>query len=57
MQLLLDRGHIIWNLPDYLNLFSFIVNPPNDPYKKIELILNRVFENPVSLSYREKYSR
>lgn len=45
------------NLPDYLNLFAFIVNPPNDPYKKIEIILNRVFENPVSLSYREKYSK
>lgn len=44
------------NLADYLNLFSFIVNQPNDPYKKIEIILNRVFENPVSLSYREKYS-
>jgi hypothetical protein len=44
------------NLPDYFNLF-FIVNPPNDPYKKIEFILNRVFKNPVSLSYREKYSK
>lgn len=44
------------NLSDYLNLFAFIVNPPNDPYKKIEILLNRVFENPVSLSYREKYS-
>lgn len=43
-------------LPDYLNLFAFIVNPPSDPYKKIEIILNRVFENPVSLSYRDKYS-
>ena len=45
------------NLPDYLNLFAFIVNPPNDPYKKIEIILNRIFENPISLSYREKYSK
>jgi transposase-like protein len=44
------------NLPDYLNLFAFINNPPNDPYKKIEIILNRVFENPISLRYREKYS-
>lgn len=44
------------NLSDYLNLFAFIVNPPNDPYKKIEILLNRVFENPISLSYREKYS-
>ena len=44
------------NRPDYLNLFAFIVNPPIDPYKKIEIILNRVFENPVSLSYRDKYS-
>jgi len=44
------------NLPDYLNLFVFIVNPPTDPYKKIEIILNRVFENPISLSYRDKYS-
>jgi len=44
------------NLPDYLNLFAFIVNPPNDPYKKIEIILNRVFENPVALSYRDKCS-
>ncbi|MPN41835.1 hypothetical protein SDC9_189390 [bioreactor metagenome] len=39
------------NLPDYLNLFAFINNPPNDPYKKIEIILNWVFENSISLSY------
>jgi len=32
------------NLPDYLNLFAFINNPPNDPYKKIEIILNRVLK-------------
>ena len=32
------------NLPDYLNLFAFIINPPNDPYKKIEIILNMVFK-------------
>ncbi len=44
------------NLPDYLNLFAFIVNPPDDPYKKIEIILSRVFENPISLKYRDKYS-
>jgi transposase-like protein len=44
------------NLPDYLNLFAFIVNPPIDPYKKIEIILKRVFENPISLKYRDKYS-
>lgn len=44
------------NLSDYLNLFAFIVNPPQNPYKKIEIILNRVFENPISLTYRDKYS-
>jgi len=44
------------NLSDYLNLFTFIVNPPIDPYKKIEIILKRVFENPISLKYRDKYS-
>ena len=44
------------NLPDYLNLFSFIVNPSIDPFKKIEIIVNRVFENPISLKYRDKYS-
>ena len=44
------------NLSGYLNLYSFIVNPPNDPYKKIEILLKRIFENPISLTYREKYS-
>lgn len=44
------------NLPDYVNLFAFIANPPGNPYKKIEILFNRVFENPISLSYREKYS-
>ncbi|MGB4406708.1 MAG: hypothetical protein WBI82_07610 [Sphaerochaeta sp.] len=48
-----DRG----NLPDYPNLFSFIFNPPNDPYKKIEILLNRVFGNPILPGYREKYSK
>jgi hypothetical protein len=44
------------NLSDYLNLFAFIANPPSDPYKKIEILFNRIFETLISLNYREKYS-
>ncbi len=45
------------NLPDYLNLFTFIYNPPRDPHEKIKLILNWIFEMPKTLSYRDKWSK
>jgi hypothetical protein len=44
------------NLPDYLNLFTFIYNPPCDPHEKIKLILNWILKMPKTLSYRDKWS-
>lgn len=44
------------NLPDYLNLFAFIHNPPHDPHEKIKLILKWITTTLKTLSYREKWS-
>jgi len=42
-------------LQNLLNLYSFIFNPPINPYEKIEILLNWAFEKPISLKYRELY--
>jgi hypothetical protein len=44
------------NLIDYLNLFSFIYNPPLNPHEKIKLILNLILEMPKTLTYRDRWS-
>lgn len=39
-------------LQDYLNLYSFVANPPYDHLEKIEQLIKMIFENPKSLKYR-----
>ena len=43
------------DLQDYLNLYSFVINPPSDQLEKVEKIINLVFENPKSLKYRAQF--
>lgn len=39
-----------------LRLFSFIVNPPGNPYEKMEIAINRILEIPNSLKFRDIFS-
>ena len=41
------------DLPGYLDLFSYIHNPPKDKYEKVENLIKRILENPNSLKYRD----
>lgn len=41
------------DLPGYLDLFSYIHNPPQDKYEKVENLIKRILENPNSLKYRD----
>ena len=43
------------DLQNYLNLYSFVINPPSDHLEKVEKIIKMVFENPKSLKYREHF--
>lgn len=43
------------DLQNYLNLYSFVINPPVDHLEKVEKIINLVFENPKSLKYRDQF--
>jgi hypothetical protein len=43
------------NLQGYLDLFSFVTNPPYDLVEKVDSLLNMVFQNPKSLRYRDFY--
>ena len=39
----------------FLNLFSFVMNPPSDHLEKVEILLDLAFKNPITLRYREFY--
>ena len=41
------------DLSDYLDLYSYIHNPPDDKYEKVENLIKRILENPNSLKYRD----
>ena len=41
------------DLQGYLNLFSFITNPPRDLLEKVELVIKMAFDNPKVLRYRD----
>jgi len=43
------------DLQNWLNLFAFISNPPNDFLEKVDLIVNLAFQNPKLLRYRDFY--
>ena len=39
----------------FLNLFSFVMNPPVNHLEKVELMIDLVFENPKTLRFRDFY--
>ena len=39
----------------YLNIFSFVMNPPANLLEKVEILLDFAFRNPKSLRYRDFY--
>ena len=43
------------SLQDYLNLFTFVRNPPYEMLEKVERIVYIVFQNPKPLRYREQF--
>ena len=49
----LESGFSRDDLPGYLDLFSYIHNPPQDKYEKAENLIKRILENPNSLKYRD----
>jgi len=48
-------GFMRGDMQGYLNLFSFVTNPPDDMLEKVELVIKRVFDNPKTLRYRDFY--
>ena len=40
----------------YLNLFSFVMNPPSDHLEKVEILLDLVFRSPKTLRYRDFFA-
>ena len=44
-------------LQGYLNLFSFSYNPPEHPLEKVEELLSIAFSRPITLRYRDLYSK
>jgi hypothetical protein len=48
-----DRDRI----DDWLNLFSVIVNPPEDRLEKAAMVLDRAMATPISLPYRGFYGQ
>jgi hypothetical protein len=48
-------GFLRENLQGYLDLFSYVTNPPYDLAEKVDSLLNLVFHNPKSLRYRDFY--
>jgi hypothetical protein len=39
----------------YLNLFTFVMNPPANHLEKVEILLDLAFSNPITLRYRDFY--
>ena len=42
-------------LQGYLNLFTFVFNPPHNPMEKVEKLLNRAFSMSKTLRYRDHF--
>lgn len=54
------RAHSGFNkdeLIDYLNVFSFMINTPEDVLEKIDILLEWALRNPYSLKYRDYYAK
>ena len=45
------------DIDDWLNLFSVIVNPPEDRLEKAAMVLDRAMSIPISLRYRDYYEQ
>jgi len=45
------------DLMGYLNLFAFVTNPPDDLLEKVDIIVNRAFQNPKLLRFRDFIAR
>lgn len=45
------------DLPGYLNVFCFIVNPPAADLEKIDILLNLLFQEEKTLRYRSLYAQ
>ena len=43
-------------LQGYLNLYSFVLNPPSDRLEKVDILLNLAFQNPKLLRFRNRHS-
>ena len=43
------------SIDGYLNLFTFVMNPPHDHMEKVELLLNHAFKTRKTLRYRSFY--
>ena len=44
-------------LQGYLDLYSFVINPPSEPLKKVERIIEIAFNRPKSLKYRDQFNK
>ena len=43
------------DIQGYLDLFAFVMNPPNEMLEKVEAVIRMAFENPKTLRYRDFY--
>lgn len=43
------------DLKGYLDLFTFVMNPPHNLLEKVEKIVEMAFQNPKSLKYRDMF--
>lgn len=50
-------GFLREELPDYINLFLLITNPPKEKLEKIDILLNLGFQSAVSLKYRTYFKK
>ena len=50
-------GFVREELPDYINLFLLITNPPKEKLEKIDILLNLGFQSAVSLKYRTYFKK
>lgn len=45
------------DLQGYLDLYSFVINPPSEPLEKVERIIEIAFNQPKSLKYRDQFHK
>lgn len=45
------------DIQNYLNLYTFVINPPMDHLAKVAIILERAFKYPALLRYRDQFGK